>query len=100
LSAIDKERNALEMLLEPLTPEQITAPGMVGDWSIKDVLAHIIEWEQMVLMWHVTGLRGEIPELPAPGFKWNQTPVLNHQIYEKHRARPLDIILKQFQASH
>jgi hypothetical protein len=100
LAAIDKERGELETLLATLTPTQMTEPGIVGDWSVKDVLAHLIEWEQMVLGWHAAGLRGEIPELPAPGFKWSQTPQLNQQIYEKHRDRPLDEVLDQSQASH
>ena len=100
LAAIEKERGALETYLETLTPEQLTEPGIVGEWSPKDVLAHLIEWEQMVLGWHAAGLRGEVPPLPAPGFKWNQTPQLNQQIYEKHRDRPLDEVLEQFQASH
>jgi uncharacterized protein (TIGR03083 family) len=100
LTAIEKERGALETLLEALTDEQVTDPGVVGDWSVKDVLAHLIEWEQMCLGWHEAGLRGETPEIPAPGFKWNQTPQLNQHIYEKHRDRPLDEVLEQFQASH
>jgi hypothetical protein len=100
LTAIDKERSALEALLEPLTPEQLVAPGVVGEWSVKDVLAHLIEWEQMCLGWHRTGLRGETPEMPAPGYKWNQTPDLNQMIYEKHRNRALDDVLAQFGTSH
>jgi hypothetical protein len=100
LQAIEKERGALEAQLEILIPEQMTVPGIVGEWSVKDVLAHLIEWEQMVLGWHAAGLRGETPELPAPGFKWNQTPALNQHIYEKHRDRHLDDVLAQFQASH
>ncbi len=100
LAAIEKERGALETFLETLTPEQMTEPGIVGEWSTKDMLAHLIEWEQMVLGWHAAGLRGETPEIPAPGFKWNQTPQLNQHIYEKHRDRALDEVLEQFQASH
>ncbi len=100
LAAIDKERGALETFLESLTPEQMIDPGVVGEWSVKDMLAHLVEWEQMVLAWHATGLRGETPDLPAPGFKWNQTPQLNQHIYEKHRERPLDEVLEHFHTSH
>lgn len=100
LQAIEKERSALEALLESLTSEQMIAPGLMGEWAAKDIIAHLIEWEQMVLGWHAAGLRGETPELPAPGFKWNQTPALNQYIYEKHRDRPLDDVLAQFQTSH
>ena len=100
LAAIEKERGALEALVEGLTPEQMVEPGVVGEWSVKDVLAHLVEWEQMALGWHAAGLRGETPEMPAPGFKWNQTPALNQMIYEKHRDRPLAEVLEQFHASH
>ena len=100
LAAIDKERKALEAILETLTPEQMIEPGVVGEWSVKDVLAHLVEWEQMTLVWYRTGLRGEIPEMPAPGYKWHQTPQLNQMIYEKHRDRPLGEVMEQFHASH
>ena len=100
LAAIDQERGALETFLETLTPEQMVATGVVGEWSVKDVLAHLIEWEQMLLGWYRAGLQGEIPALPAPGYKWNQTPQLNQMIFEKHRHRRLSEVMEQFHASH
>ena len=100
LAAIDQERGALEATLETLTPRQMVEPGVVGEWSVKDVLAHLVEWQQMVLGWYRAGLRGEIPEMPAPGYKWNQMPQLNQMIYEKHRDSPLGEVMEQFHASH
>ena len=99
LAAIEKERGALEKVLAPLTPEQMVDPGVVGEWSVKDVLAHLVEWEQMALGWYRAGLRGEVPAMPAPGFKWNQTPALNQMIYEKHRDRALEDVLQQSDSS-
>ena len=47
---------------------QMIKPGITrGGWSIKDVLAHLIEWQQMNLKWCATGARGEKPAMPAPG---------------------------------
>ena len=94
-----RERAALERLLDELSAEQMVQPGTLGNWSAKDVLAHLIEWEQMVLGWIETGLSGKTPAIPAEGYKWNQLPALNQQIYEKHRDRPLAEILEQFQRS-
>ncbi len=73
--------------------------GVVGEWSVKDVLAHLYEWERMALGWYRAGLRGDDPEVPAPGYKWNQTPQLNRAIFEKHRDRPLDEVIAAFRAS-
>ena len=100
LSAIEKERSALEASIEALSPNQLMVPGVVGEWSVKDVLAHLVEWEQMVLGWYRAGLQNEVPSLPAPGFKWNQTPQLNQMIYEKYRKRPLEDVLALFRSSH
>jgi uncharacterized protein (TIGR03083 family) len=100
LTAIHSERKVLEELIAPLSPEQMTAPGALGEWSVKDVLAHLVEWEQMFLGWYNAGLRGEKPALPAEGYNWRQLNELNHVIYLKHKDRPLAEVLEDFAASY
>lgn len=95
-----KEREALENFLSLLSPEQMTEPGMLGEWSVKDVLAHLYEWEQMVLGWLAASQRGESPHVPAEGYKWNQLPALNEVIREKHSRRTLDELLPMFRNSY
>lgn len=99
LEAIEVERKALEKFLDELSPAQLTQPGLVGEWSAKDVLAHLIEWEQMVLNWYSAGVKGRVPATPAEGFNWAQLPQLNQKIYEKHCDRPLADIQKEFKSS-
>lgn len=99
LETMETERNTLEQLLAGVSPEQMTEPGIVGEWSVKDVLAHLLEWEQMVLRWHSAGLKGKVPITPSEEFNWAQLPQLNRQIFEKHRDRPLADIQKDFQSS-
>ena len=65
LEAAQTERAALEELLATLTFEQMTQPNVIGEWAIKDVLAHLIEWEQMVVEWYETGVKGEVPAVPS-----------------------------------
>ena len=96
----EKEYAALEKFLSPLTPQQMLQPGSLGDWSVKDVLAHLLEWQQLFFGWYAAGERRETPALPAEGYKWNQLPALNQAIYEKHHAVPLEDILARFRASH
>lgn len=100
LDAIERERGALDALLDAVAPARMGEPGVVGEWSAKDVVAHLVAWEQLALGWYRTGLRGETPALPAAGFKWNETPRLNRQIFEEHRDLPLDEVLAQYRASH
>jgi len=94
------ERAALEKYLATLTPEQMTQSKAADDWSAKDVLAHLIEWEGMVMKWYATGVKGKTPAVPSEEYNWGQLPQLNHAIYLKHRDKPLAQIQKEFKASY
>ncbi len=100
VEAANKELADLRAEVDVLTPEQMTEPDIVGPWSVKDVFAHLTAWHQMALGWYEAGLRGEQPELPAPGFKWNQTPALNQQIFEQYRAVSLQEVMDAFERTH
>ena len=94
------EYAALEKLLADLTPEQMSAPGAMGEWAVKDVLAHLAEWQAMFFTWYEAGLRGETAPMPAPGYKWNQLPALNQAIYLRFRDLSADEALERFRSSH
>ena len=67
LSEIRRERRLLDDALALLSVRQMTKAGVTrGGWSVKDVLAHLVEWQQMNLDWYAAGLRGETPAIPAP----------------------------------
>lgn len=100
LEDIETEGKALEQLLASLSAAQMTQPGIVGEWSVKDVLAHLLEWQCMVLKWHAAGVQGKVIPIPAEGLNWAQIPQLNQRIYETYRDTSLADIQKQFKASH
>ncbi|MBI5965877.1 MAG: ClbS/DfsB family four-helix bundle protein [Chloroflexi bacterium] len=95
-----KERAALEELLSTLTPEQMMKPDVIGEWAVKDVLAHLFEWEGMVMKWYEAGVKGKVPAVPSEDYNWGQLPQLNHAIFLRHRDKPLAKIMKTFKASH
>ena len=95
-----REYETLEEYLSSLTPSQKIQPGALGDWSVKDVLAHLYEWQQMFFEWYSAGKRGENPVTPRNEYKWSQLPALNRMIYEKYRDRGLAEIEELFHSSH
>lgn len=97
LSEAEQERDKLLDLIRPLTADQKTQP-IAGEWSVKDILAHLIAWNQMMFDWIEAGKRGETPAVPAKGFNWGQLPALNQHIYEQHRESPLAEIEAEFVA--
>jgi hypothetical protein len=101
LSEIDRERVALDDALVGLTPRQMTTPGVTrGGWSVKDILAHLVEWQQMNIDWYAAGLRGEKPAMPAPGYTLRELPRLNEMIRRKHHRRSLHAVVQDYRSYH
>jgi hypothetical protein len=100
LDAIRDTRAQLEKKYSKLTPEQMIWPGSMDNWSVKDILAHLVDWEQRLIGWYQAGLRGDVPATPAPGMSWRDLPTLNQRGYEKHQDDPLDLVMENFQRSY
>ena len=100
LALIHTERTKLDKKMDGLSPEEMVFPGAMGDWSVKDILAHLVDWERRLVKWYEIGLRDEMPQLPAPGFTWGQLSALNQQGYERHKDRPLEDVLASYLASY
>jgi hypothetical protein len=101
LEEIRVERSALDTLLEQFTPRQMTRAGVtLAGWSVKDILGHLVGWQQMNLAWYAAGLRGETPEVPAPGLTWRDLRKLNDRIYRRHHRRSLKAVVADYNALH
>lgn len=99
LTDIERERQALESILATIGPDQMTQANVIGPWSIKDVLAHLIAWHQLCIGWYMMGVHDTTTTVPAEGFTWRQLPQLNQQIYERYRDQDLNRIVDQFRIS-
>jgi hypothetical protein len=100
VDAATTQYDALMAYLDTLTDAQLVAPGIVGAWSAKDVLAHLSAWSQMCRGWYETGAAGGDPVVPAPGYKFSQTPALNQAIYERHKDDALGVVRARLAADH
>lgn len=85
LDDIETSWNALSTLLEHIPDENLARPGLyAGVRSGVDVLTHVHEWHNMCLRWYQEGLK-DTPVMPAPGFKWTESPALNEAIYQRYK---------------
>lgn len=89
LEAIRAGYGAFEALLSRLSPGQMVQTGVEGVWSVKDILAHIVAWQQEMVGWLEQISRGELPEwlMSTTDFDVHQW---NHQAYLKNRGMSLD----------
>lgn len=67
--------------------------------NIRDVLAHLHEWHTMFLDWYTVGMSGEKPSMPAEGYSWKSTSLLNKEIWTKYRDTSLERIRKKLNSS-
>lgn len=101
LAKIEREHDTLVAMLDGIPASRWDQPGVWGDdWTVTDLVAHLSEWHRMFLRWYREGLEGHTPDMPAPGYKWNQTPGLNREIQRRHRHETPDRARADFEASH
>jgi len=99
VDVINKERHNLESLIAGLTDSLKVLPGVEGDWSIKDIMAHIATWEQLAYDRIHTALTDEPIKFPVIKGD-DDLDRFNAEIYEKNKSLPLDKIQAEFQESH
>lgn len=91
-----------ELIGKMSVPEQ-TATFLFEDRdkNLRDVLIHLYEWHQMMLEWYEVGcLNQGTPQTPAQEYKWNQLPLLNHEIWLKYQATSLAAVKELLLGSH
>ena len=96
LDQIRKEHGLLEETLSRLTHEQMLLPGVDGEWSVKDALAHISTWERWMINWTNSLLQGDKPETPVP---WD-IDRMNAKTYARVKDIPLADVLEEFRLSY
>jgi hypothetical protein len=85
---IQKEHALLINYLNQIPKSRLREPGVWGaNWTVNDLIAHLAEWQNMFLAWYDDGQKDLTPQMPAPGYKWTETPKLNQAIWEKHKNR-------------
>lgn len=91
-------RADLERLVAEAGPTRMELPGAAGDWTLKDVIAHLTAWR----WWSVARLEAAVrDEAPVPPWGGGldedddaDTDRINQQFYEANRDRPIAAVLR------
>ena len=94
VARIQQARAEWLAFLDGLGEVDWTAPGFCGDWSLKDVTAH--------LTWHEREIVGVIQSRALVGSPWWNLPLdeRNARIYGLLRGRPLEIVRREADEVH
>ncbi len=71
LRDIDKTWRGLIDSTKGIPEAMMAAPGVFGQWSVKDILAHIAAWDRMTTRVVMQIMRGDEPEWPIHEQKFN-----------------------------
>ncbi len=86
----------LDELLAGLSEEEQIRPGVTGDWSVKDHLAHLTWWEQSVIR-ILAGAPDPIAAIPGNA---KDEDAINAYVFAQNRDRSLADVRTAFDVSY
>lgn len=95
-SLLEASHKELLAAIDGLTPEQMAIP-VFADWSVKDILAHIVSWEEYTLLDLQRVARGHMPALAS--FKQQDVDNFNALVMGLRRNFPLDQVMDELEAN-
>ena len=95
LNWLQEEYQQWEALLDQIGPTRMDQPGVNGDWSIKDLVAHLTGWQPRLIA-GIQAAQHREPEPPPPWPAHLQTEdEVNAWIYESNRKRSVREVLDE-----
>ena len=89
---LDKAREELLVVLETLPDEAYFQPGVMGDWCIADILAHLVAWESEMVTALLKIDQGKTPTRLIAAFE--DVDGYNARRYQENKGRVLDRIFE------
>jgi len=91
--------DALRSLVDALSPQEITQPGVVESWSVKDLLGHMAFWAQKAASDLRLLAAGRAQEIESPGTLENLN-IWNAREAEARRGKSLEELRAEWTRSH
>jgi hypothetical protein len=98
LNKLDQAWGAFKESYAGLSDEQLAEPGVTGDWSVKDILAHVTWWEEEALKHLPYILAGGRP--PRYSVTYGGIDAFNAQMTELKRQLSLSEVRIQQEQTH
>jgi hypothetical protein len=86
----DRQWNSL---LDQIGIERMDLPGAMGDWTFKDMVAHLNDWQGWLIARMRAAQNGETKPAPPWPDHFQDDDDINAWIYEANRERPVEDVL-------
>jgi hypothetical protein len=98
LAELQNEQAAWEAMLSAIDEALMTEPGVAGEWSIKDIIAHLTGWRRRT----VSRFQAALQHQPVPAPLWpphlQTDDEINAWIVASSRHLPLSAVLQEDRA--
>src|SRR5262245_51660766 len=98
LKQLDKRWKEFNESYAGLSASEMTAPGVTGSWSVKDIIAHVTWWEQEALK-HLP-LINEGGRPPTYAATYGGIDAFNAMKTEQKRGLSLSDVITQLDETH
>ncbi|MBA2393346.1 MAG: ClbS/DfsB family four-helix bundle protein [Ktedonobacteraceae bacterium] len=99
LSILHSERANWEALLAKIDTSRMTQPGFAGEWSLKDVIAHVAYYEEWTAAVIEELMRGETKTLDSGEPEDIDVELRNARFFKEHQHSSLPEVLAYSQKS-
>src|SRR6266511_6064021 len=98
LKQLENRWTAFKESYASLSESQMTESGVTGNWSVKDIIAHVTWWEQEALKHLPLIIKGGRP--PRYSVKYGGINAFNAQMTEQKQGLSLSDVLRQLEETH
>lgn len=93
------DRQVWRDLVADVGRERMLEPGPMGEWTFRDMAAHLAAWRNArIPMLEAIGRREPVPAAPWPA-DMDDDDAINAWLQERDRDRPLDEVLADYDGS-
>lgn len=93
LNKLQAKHHHWESLLNEIGPDRLEQPGANGDWTMKDVVAHLTGWQARLVANVQAAARGQSEPPPPWPASLQSEDEINAWIYETNHNRPARQVL-------
>jgi hypothetical protein len=99
LARMAESRRALQSAIDQAGPDLLVKPGSWGEWTIKDMLAHLTYWQTSAIdrLQKVAAGRSDAIQLLGGDDAIDQ---INENVYRANKDRPLADMLESFYSTN
>lgn len=94
IAALSRGRAEFLAILKGISQEDLLIPGVVGNWSLKDILVHLTRWEAELvkLLW-----QAKQEQTPTTvHFSPESVNEVNERWFLQSKSRPVDVVWDDF----